>query len=323
MDKMRKEDIVITVLMPAYNAARYIGEAIRSVLGQTYGKFELLIVDDGSTDNLEEVVYSFKDPRIRLVTQGNMGISAALNTGLALARGQYIARFDADDICYPERLQIQLAFLEANPGYALVGSEVDYITEEGAFIYRYHCFAHSNDEILRKLYFYCPFIHSSVMYRKDAVLEAGGYDTDALTFEDYLLWVHLLRKNKAANLPQPLVRVRLNPSSVTIDEKWRGEVFQQLKKSIITRGSVEAAEATQLADIITRQNTRRIKTGAYYALCAKKFLADNFQPAQARKFASFAIRANPFRWDNYALWLACSFPERWIQWMHRRSPNRL
>jgi hypothetical protein len=316
-------DIQISVLMPAYNAGKYIGEAIRSVLGQTYARFELLIVNDGSTDDVEEVVRSFKDPRIRLITQKNQGVSVALNTGLQAARGQYIARFDADDICYPERLAIQLGFLECHPDHVLVGSDVDYITEEGAFIYRHHCISHSSAEVQEKLYFYCPFIHSSVMYRKDAVLAAGGYDPLALTFEDYLLWVHLLRNGKAANINQPLVRVRLNPASVTIDEKWRGEEFQQLKRHIIFRGSVSREEALQLAAIIAKQDTLRIKTGAYYALCAKKFLADNFQPSQARNYAMLAIRANPFRWDNYALWLACSFPEKWIRWIHKRSPNRL
>jgi hypothetical protein len=320
---MHTHDIKITVLVPAYNAAKYIGEAIRSVLGQTYGRFELLIVNDGSTDNLEEVVNSFKDPRIRLLSQENKGVSAALNKGLAAAHGQYIARFDADDICYPERLAVQLAFLEANPDHVLVGSDVDYITEEGAFIYRHHCFAYKDHEIQDKLYFYCPFIHSSVMYRKAAVLEAGGYDPLAHSFEDYLLWVHLLKKGKAANFPQSLVRVRLNPGSVTIDEKWRGEDFLQLKRTIVLRGSVSIAEAGQLSNIIAKQDTRRIKTGAYYALCAKKFLADNFQPDQARRYALRAIRANPLRWDNYALWVACNFPERWIQWIHKQRPNRL
>src|ERR1700754_2088364 len=91
----------ITVLMPAYNAGKYIGEAIESVLEQTFTDFELLIVNDGSTDNTAAIIQSFTDPRIVLIQQPNLGVAAALNNGLKHARAEYIARFDADDICYP------------------------------------------------------------------------------------------------------------------------------------------------------------------------------------------------------------------------------
>ena len=97
----------VTVLMPAYNAERYIADAIRSVLEQTFTDFELLIVNDGSTDDTAKVIASFKDPRVMLLSQQNKGVSAALNLGLSHARAPYVARFDADDICYPDRLKIQ------------------------------------------------------------------------------------------------------------------------------------------------------------------------------------------------------------------------
>src|ERR1700755_1199399 len=113
---------MITVLMPAYNAEHYIAEAIASVLQQTYANFELVIVNDGSTDGTRNIIKTFRDPRIKLIDQANMGVAAALNTGLGHARAPYIARFDADDICYPERLEKQLDFLQSNPDYILVGS---------------------------------------------------------------------------------------------------------------------------------------------------------------------------------------------------------
>src|ERR1700761_7286076 len=94
----------ITVLMPAYNAGKYIAEAIASVLGQTFGDFELLIVNDGSTDDTLDIINSFDDKRIRVISQPNQGVAAALNTGLKHAKAEYIARFDADDICLPQRL---------------------------------------------------------------------------------------------------------------------------------------------------------------------------------------------------------------------------
>jgi glycosyltransferase involved in cell wall biosynthesis len=312
----------VTVLMPAYNAGKYIAEAIRSVLEQDFSDFELLIVDDGSVDDTREIVRSFGDDRIRLLEQENKGISAALNTGLSEARGDYIARFDADDACLPQRLSRQIAFLEANPAYVLTGSEVEYMTAEGEHLFNYHCVAYTNDEIRKTMLHACPFIHSSVMYRKKEVLQAGGYSVYAHNFEDFLLWVRLKPAGKFNNLRERLIRVRYNPGSVTIDEKWRGRRFGRLKEGIIQRGMITAEEGAALLAIIREQDTRRIKQGAYHALCGKKFLADNYQPAKARRHIVRAIRFNPFRWDNYAM-LAVSFlPPGWIKWLHRVSNGK-
>ena len=115
----------VTVLMPAYNAERYIADAISSVLEQTFADFELLIINDGSTDNTGRVIASFNDERIVLINQPNRGVSAALNVGLSHARAPNIARFDADDICYPDRLKIQYDFITSYPEYSIVGSAAD------------------------------------------------------------------------------------------------------------------------------------------------------------------------------------------------------
>jgi glycosyltransferase involved in cell wall biosynthesis len=314
---------LITVLMPAYNAEKYISEAIQSVLDQSFRDFELIIVNDGSTDATESIIRSFADTRILLINRENGGVSAALNTGLQKARGTYIARFDADDICYSDRLAVQVAFMENNPGYILTGSDVDYITEEGEFIYHHHCFAYAHEDVIEKFYFYCPFIHSSVIFKRAKVLQLGGYNLSAHTFEDYFLWVQLVARGKVANLSRSLIKVRLNAGSVTIDEKWRGYRFRALKRNIIKKGSVSEKEAQELLAIIKRQDVQRIKHGAYYALCAKKFLTDNYQPLKARQYAVLAIREHPFRWDNYALFFACYFSKKSIQWLHSLSPNRL
>jgi glycosyltransferase involved in cell wall biosynthesis len=314
---------IITVLMPVYNAEKYIGEAIRSVLDQSFRDFELIIVNDGSTDGTEQVILSFTDPRIVLISRENGGVSAALNTGLQRSAGTYIARFDADDICYTDRLAVQLAFMENHPDHVLCGSDVDYITEEGEFIYHHHCFGYHHRDVSEKFYFYCPFIHSSVMFKRAEVIQAGGYNLFAHTFEDYFLWVQLVKKGKLANIPKALIKVRLNAASVTIDEKWRGYHFRALRRRIINSGSVSEKESEQLLTIIKKQDNQRIKHGSYYALCAKKYLTDNYQPLKARKYAALAIREHPFRWDNYALFLACYFSQRAIQWLHSLSPNRL
>jgi glycosyltransferase involved in cell wall biosynthesis len=313
----------ITVLMPAYNAGKYIAEAIRSVLGQSYADFELLIVDDGSSDNTLEVILGFSDPRIRLLTQVNKGVAAALNTGLEAAKGIYIARFDADDICLPERLGRQALFLDGHPAYVVTGSDAEYIAADGQHLFDFRCPGHSHQEILKNLYRVCPFIHSGVMYRKLPVLEAGGYSPLAHNFEDYFLWVRLVRWGKYSNLPESLIKVRINPDSVTIDEKWRGRHFRRLKKEIIQRGMITEKEGAELLAIIRRQETRPVKEGAYHALCGKKFLADNYHPARARWHVSRAIHANPLRWDNYAILVVSFLPEKLIKWLYRKIPGNI
>ena len=313
----------ITVLMPAYNAGKYIREAITSVLEQTYRNFELLIVNDGSTDDTISIVLSFKDPRIVLVDQDHHGVAQALNTGLRLADTYYVARFDADDICKPERLEKQFNFLEDHPDYILVGSDAEYILEHGDFLFSFKCIAHSNEEVQRNMYVYCPFIHSSVMYKKDEVIKAGGYNAHAHHFEDYLLWTGLAKIGKMQNLREPLIKVRFNPASVTIDEKWRGERFRQLKRTATTRGSITKEEGDELLAIIKKQDIRKIKEGAYHALCGKKFLADNYQPSKARTHVRRAISIRPLRLDNYLLYAVSYMPEAFIAWLHKLSPNRL
>jgi glycosyltransferase involved in cell wall biosynthesis len=313
----------ITVLMPTYNAAKYIAEAITSVLQQTYTDFELLIVNDGSTDETVAIINSFKDDRIVLINQPNKGVADALNTGLAYARAPYIARFDADDVCYPYRLEKQIRFLQDNPEYILVGSEAKYILENGEFLFDFHCIAYSHEQIIDKLYFYCPFVHPAVMYKKQAVIDAGGYPTHAHNFEDYLLWANLAGSGRLCNLTEPLIKYRLNSSSVTIDEKWRGRRFRELKREIVLRGSITAAEGNELLAIIKDQDVRKIKEGAYNALCGKKFLTDNHQPEKARDYFNRAIKIYPLRLENYLLYALSYFPESFIAWLHKLSPNRL
>jgi glycosyltransferase involved in cell wall biosynthesis len=308
----------VTVLMPVYNGAPYIGEAIASVLQQTFTDFELLIINDGSTDNTKEVIHFYNDNRIILIDHlVNHGIAAALNTGLSKANGKYVARFDADDICFSERLEVQVSFLDSHPDYVLTGSDAEYITEHGEHLFYFKCFGHTNEQLLHKIYSHCPFIHSSVMYRKNAVIEAGGYSLHAHNFEDYFLWVQLKKYGKFSNLSKRLIKVRFNPSSSTIDEKWRGKLFREMKIKIIKRGAINKEEGDILLAIIKKQNVQKIKEGAYYALCGKKFLIDNHQPKKARPLLSKAIKIHPLRWDNYAFYMLSYFPGSFINWLHK------
>jgi len=310
----------VTVLMPAYNAAKYIGEAITSVLAQSFDDFELLIVNDGSTDETAKMVRSFNDPRIVLISQENKGVASALNLGLAYARAPYIARFDADDICYPNRLKIQYDFITAYPEYSVIGSAADYVDADGHYIFTHHPAGHLNEEIQQLKYSVCPFIHSSVFYNKELVINAGGYNEHAYTFEDHFLWVNILKREKACNLSQPLIKVRLNPESITIDEKWHSRKFRSIKYTTLKNRAITEAEGQELYTVSGKKSSRKIKEGAYYALCGKKYLLNNFQPQRARSNVAMAISLQPLRLDNYLLYTVSYFPARFINWLHRNNP---
>jgi glycosyltransferase involved in cell wall biosynthesis len=132
---MRKQEPLISVVMPVYNAAQYLREAIDSILNQTFRDFEFIIINDGSTDRSLEIIQSYNDDRIRLINQKNTGLAKALNNGIAIAKSDFIARMDADDISIPERLTSQFSFLESNVDVVAVGSNAEVIDKEGNHVY--------------------------------------------------------------------------------------------------------------------------------------------------------------------------------------------
>jgi glycosyltransferase involved in cell wall biosynthesis len=303
----------ITVLMPAYNAGQYIGEAIDSVLQQTFSDFELLIVNDGSTDDTENIIKAFRDSRIIVVNQENQGVAGALNNGLKIAKADYIARFDADDICMPQRLQVQYDFLSAHPEYIITGADVDYIDMYDEFVFSYNSSFYTNEEIQVNKLKECPFIHSNVLFKKDAVLNVGGYNIHAHTFEDHLLWKKMLATGKGCNLPQKLLKVRLNPNSVTIDEKWRCRRFHKIKEEALLREDITESEGNELLAILKNQDVRKIKEGSYYALLSKKYLWNNYQPKKARQNLKKTLSLKPIDINSYLLLLLSFMPEKIIQ----------
>ena len=312
-------DPKISVLMPVYNAEKYIGIAIDSVLTQTFHEFELLIINDGSSDNTETVIRNYSDQRIRLINQNNQGITAALNLGLLNCRAGFVARFDADDICYPDRLKIQYEFLLAQPDHVIVGADADYIEMDDEFVFTCHLPAHSHPEIMALPPEICPFIHSAVMFKKEIIMQAGGYDGNAFAFQDHLLWRKVILLGKGCNLSQPLIQVRLNPESVSIDEKWRTKRFRELKSLVIHRGNITSDEGRELRGILRQQDRPKIKEGSYYSLLGKKYLWNNHQPGKARNNLIKAIRIYPGRLDIYAMVALSFFPKGFINWVYKRK----
>jgi glycosyltransferase involved in cell wall biosynthesis len=195
----------VSVVLPLYNCTAYVGEAIESILAQTYADFELIVIDDGSTDETPRIAQGYRDPRLRFLAQENRGLAATLNRGIGLARGRYVARQDQDDVSRPERFQRQVAFLDAHARCALVGTWAD-IWAGGAATGRTHRHPEGNAELQYELLLDNPFVHSSVMLRRDALDAVGGYSTDPARQppEDFELWSRIARRYEVANIPQVL-----------------------------------------------------------------------------------------------------------------------
>jgi hypothetical protein len=207
----------VTVLMSVCNGSKYLGQAIESVLSQTFHNFEFLIVDDGSTDGSSRLIQSFADPRIRLVNNStNIGLTKSLNRGLRLARGSLIARHDADDISHSTRLAKQVACLDEHPEIALVGTQFRVIDELGRVIQEIGDYrAQSQFALEWQLLLGNPFTHSTVMFRNDIVLNAlGGYDEGFEYNQDFELWSRLLAQYRATNLPEALLDYRVHADSM-------------------------------------------------------------------------------------------------------------
>ncbi|MCM3630342.1 glycosyltransferase [Paenibacillus glycanilyticus] len=203
----------ITVLMPVYNAEKYLREAIDSILSQTFSDFELLIINDGSTDNSETLIRSYSDKRIRLINNDrNMKLVPTLNKGINLAKGEYIARMDSDDISHPHRLETQLKFMEEHQDVVVCGTKMKVMNR---LLYRYHTIVEPR-RISNCLCVYNCMVHPSIMLRTNFFRENNiTFDNDYLHAEDYELFQRISRENKVANINKALLYYRLSPSGIS------------------------------------------------------------------------------------------------------------
>ncbi|MDO8825451.1 glycosyltransferase [Methylophaga sp.] len=207
----------ISVVMPVYNAGGYLKYSIESILNQTFKDFEFIIINDGSTDDSESMIkhYQQLDSRIILISRENKGLVITLNEGIEKASAKLIARMDADDISLPRRLESQKDFMDTNPNCVAVGSKVRVIDQKSRFLT--HTKPKLNhDEILNSaLNGVCPLIHPSVMFRKEAVLSAGGYRLENYPAEDLALWLDLSHYGRLENIDEVLLEYRIHNNSIS------------------------------------------------------------------------------------------------------------
>lgn len=208
----------VSILLPVYNAEDYIGETLSSLISQTYRDLEILVIDDGSTDNSNKIIKDFaeEDNRVRLVEQKNEGLISTLNKGLSLCKGEYIARMDADDISFANRIERQVDFLDVHSEVGIVGSSVILFGDD---VSDSLSLKPENHELnLANLLFAPCFAHPSVMIRKRLIEKHNfHYDLNYQHCEDYKLWVDMAFETKLANISEPLVKYRQHPKQVSVE----------------------------------------------------------------------------------------------------------
>lgn len=207
---------VVSIVLPTMNGASFIGKTIESILAQTLESFELIIIDDGSTDETANVIRQFNDSRIRMVFQENQGVCRATNLGFSLACGKYLSRHDHDDISVPERFEKQVKFLEEHPECHFVGSWSQIWINQLA-TNRIHRHPITPGMIAFSLLFNSPFVHSSCLMRKEVFEVTGGYtlDADRVPPEDYEYFSRISREFSMANIAECLVLYHELPNSMS------------------------------------------------------------------------------------------------------------
>lgn len=202
----------VSVIMPVYNAAPYLREAIDSIVAQTFQNWELILLNDGSTDDSLQIAQSYTDSRFKILdSEKNHGLIYQLNRGMEAAQGRYIARLDADDISFPHRLQMQYDFLEMHNEIGLLGGVAEIMGTEKQI-----AFSQKHDDILIELLYHNPFVHSTIMFRKEIfVANTNGFNAEYKHAEDYHMWHLLAQKTRLANLPHVLVSYRAHENQVS------------------------------------------------------------------------------------------------------------
>ncbi len=216
----------VSVIMAVFNGGPLLRRAVDSVLAQEFDDFELIVVDDGSTDGAAEMLASIADRRLRLVRRPHAGLTRTLNHALGLASASLVARLDADDVAAAQRLACQHAFLEAHPDVGLLGTGAVEVDVQGRRV-RTVVPPEHDAAIRRMLIRRNPLVHSSVMMRARLIERVGGYDEELPVAQDYDLWLRLAPLTRFANLPEPLVTRRLVPGRISVtrdDERLRAEM---------------------------------------------------------------------------------------------------
>ena len=216
---------LISVVMPVYNGEMFLSDSIESVLNQTFTDFEFIIINDGSIDGTLKIIRGYSDNRIKFVDNGaNNGLTVALNKAIGMARGEYIARQDADDISLPHRFHDQVSYLDNHADVALLGSSVYHINEWGEICGRAIAPVKPGGKLTKSNW----FCHGATMFRKNVFNEMGCYNPIMKYSQDYELWLRIARNHRVINLPQPLYKLRFHENNISVRHLKESALYQML-----------------------------------------------------------------------------------------------
>lgn len=269
---MTAEGPAVSVLMCARNAQAYVSESIGSIMSQSFGDFELIVVDDASTDQTPRLIEGFSDSRIKLLRNAeNLGVAASRNIALAQARAPVIVVADADDVSAPDRLERQKDFLDRNPDVGLLGAYADVIDADGAVLGAIKT-PLEDDGIRREMRTRAALVHGTVAIRKTLLVDGGGYRAKFAAGSDYDLLLRLSEKTRMATLPSQLYRCRLSPSSISI------------------RRRVAQARGIALARRFAEERARDGRD-SYEGLSTREFLASSDRSAEGEVLGRYHVVA--------------------------------
>ena len=291
----------ISVLTPVYNAERYLAEALQSILNQSFGDFEFIIVDDGSKDRSLEIIQEFakQDDRIQFISRPNTGIVGALNDGLKQVRGEYIARMDADDVAMPNRFERQLAFMREHQDVVGTGCRCLVIDEDDDPVNIWGQTT-DHDEIERNLFkgIVSVLHHSSAMFRHDTIRTLGGYRTDIGVSEDLDLYLRLSEQGRLTNVTEMLMIIRRHPASISASRtaKQQAETRVQCIHEALRRRGRDPSEIDTTFRTTNRTPYQASRIRSVQAV-------KNHFPTAARKYARRAFRMSPWNKESWRLLL--------------------
>jgi hypothetical protein len=208
---------VVSIVMSVFNGQAFLSEAIESIRSQTFSNYEFVVINDGSTDKTAEILsaYASSDARMHIIHHENKGRAASLNIGIGLAKGNYIARMDADDISLPHRLEAQVDFMDRNPSVGVLGGAVEVIRSAGHVLTTFQPPVQDSD-IKSKMLHGNPMWHPTVVMRKEVVLAAGGYRKPLLDADDYDLFLRMGERSQLANLSKLVLQYRIHANQVSV-----------------------------------------------------------------------------------------------------------
>ncbi len=308
------ETPVVSVVMPTYNGERFLRPAIASILNQTFSDFELIVVDDASTDSTPQILAELTDNDARLIVltnDRNLGIAGATNRALAAARGQYVALQDHDDISLPHRFQTQVDFLDSHPDIALVGSAATLIDENSVAYAEFPLPCEEIDIKWRLLFFGDAFHYTSTMLRRDALIQIKGYGEDpAFRFaEAYDPFSRLAMHYHVANIPETLVLWRRHPGATSLQRQQ-----EQMRSGEV----ISLRNIAMLADRLVNQS-RRDDT-RYYLLGFRAFSSTPAGQLPTLPAAQIISGSEFFCDIQEAFYKVHRFPRSAVA-RHRRSVN--